>query len=225
MKIIAVTSYKFDKDYLEDWKRNLRTLVDDYLIIYDKEGDFFKDEGKYRQLQYKLAKEKGGEWVVVLDPDERFEKGAAKKIKDIIKRYGNNADRLVLKFNFRELYEPKKYRVDGVWGKKVRFAVFRLKNDNIYSDKQLHTPKEPQNSDVKIIETDLNIYHLKHIKPELRKNRKDIYNKLDPQHKFQGIGYDYLDDETDMKLKGIAIGRGYCPKYRDYEIDERIFKI
>lgn len=226
MKIVAVTNYRFDKDYLEDWKKNLEPLVDDYVTVYDENGTLYKDESRARMRLYELAKQKGADWVVVMDPDERIEKHAAKKIKKIIRKLEQHGSpRAALKFHLRELYKPSAYRLDGIWGKKEKHAIFSVKDDNIFSDAKLHVPREPQNTDLKVINTGLNIYHLKHIKPELRKHRKEIYNKLDPDHKFQSFGYDYLDDEQGISLKRIPFGRTYLPEYRNYKIDKEIFKI
>lgn len=225
-KIIAVTNYRYDKDYLEDWKSNLSPLVDDYVTFYDEDGFFYKDEGESRKMQYRAAREKGADWVVVIDVDERIEKKGIKEIRRHIDELDKQSNRrVVFRFNFRELYTPNKYRIDGAWGSKKRCAVFRLQDDNIYSDAKLHTPREPQNEDVQIIDMNINIYHLKHIKPELRTHRKNVYNKLDPKHVHQKMGYDYLDDETGITLKRIGLGRSYNPKYRDYKIDEKMFDL
>lgn len=226
MKIVAVTNYRFDKDYLDDWKKNLKPLVDDYVIIYDEDGFFHVNEGEARKKQYEMARAIGADWIVVLDVDERIEKRAAKKIRKIIKSFEKSGSpRAALRLSFKELYEPNKYRVDGLWGGKMRNAIFSAKEDNIYSDARLHTPREPQNKDLLIVDTGLNIYHLKHINPKLRRHRTKIYNKLDPAHEFQDVGYDYLNDETGMMLDKIPFGRTYLPKYKDYQIDSKIFDV
>ena len=223
MKIVAVSYYKFDEDYLEDYKKNLSSLVDDFLLIEDKDGGFMYDEGKYRKRLIDGAKEMGADWVVVLDPDERLEKNAARKIKKMINKY--HGKKVMFQLNFKELYLPRMYRIDGIWGKKNRIPIFPLLNDNVYSDKKIHTPKYPINKGYRIIKADINIYHLKHIKPELRKQRKDLYNKLDPNHKYQRIGYDYIDNEDGAKFAKIMPWRMYKPKYRDYKIDKGVFEI
>jgi len=86
-KIVAITYYKFDKDYLEDYKNNLSPLVDDFLIVEDKEAGLMYDEGNFRKRLLQKAKRMGADWVVVLDPDERLEKKAIKKIRKLIKKY------------------------------------------------------------------------------------------------------------------------------------------
>jgi len=223
MRIIAITYYRFDKDYLDDYQENLSSLCDDFLLVEDSEGGFMYDEGKYRKRLIQRAKEMGADWVVALDPDERLEKTAGKKLRKAIGQVEEK--KTMFRLNFRELYTPNAFRVDGDWGIKWRIPIFPLRDDNIFSDQKLHTPKQPLNTDYEIIETDLNIYHLKHIVPALRLQRTELYNRMDPNREYQSIGYDYLSDETGLKLERIPFRRMYRPKYRDYQIDEGIFTI
>lgn len=85
-KITALTYYRFDEDYLEDYRKNLKNLCDDYLIIKDIEGGLMHAEGEYRQRLYQQAYEQGTKWAVVLDPDERLEKRAGKILKKLIRQ-------------------------------------------------------------------------------------------------------------------------------------------
>lgn len=101
--------------------------------------------------------------------------------------------------------------------------MFPLRDDNIFSNARLHTPRQPLNQDYEIINTSLNIYHMKHIKPELIQHRCDLYTKLDPDWQFNAVGYDYLTDETGMQLTVIESNRTYLPPYRDYQMDKAIF--
>ena len=54
-----------------------------------------------------------------------------------------------------------------------------------------------------VCELNYDMYHLKMIKPSDRQARARLYNKLDPQKQMQAIGYDYLTDETGMKLTTV----------------------
>jgi hypothetical protein len=65
----------------------------------------------------------GADWVLAVDPDERFARRAAGPIRwrTLIKR------NIVYGFNFREVYTPTTYRVDGIWGEKVRWNLFPLR--------------------------------------------------------------------------------------------------
>jgi hypothetical protein len=53
-------------------------------------------------------------------------------------------------------------------------------------------------------------YHLKSIRREDRLARRQLYNRLDPEKRFQPQGYDYLAEEGDgMRLEAIRAGREY----------------
>jgi len=224
MKVVALVSYRYDEDYLEDLKKNLGGLVDEVIVRFDEKGDFWKDEGKYRRQMVRQAEEAGADYALVIDPDERLEKRAASRLRKMMRK--NLGRKVLFNFHFRELYTPNRYRVDGIWDKKERVMVFPVRADNVFSKAKLHTPRQPMNDDYEWIQTGLNVYHLKHIKPELRKSRKEIYKKLDPDERWNGgVGYDYLDDETDVELAKIPSWRMYKPKYRDYKINKGIFKI
>lgn len=223
VKVVALIPYKFDADYIPDLKKNLEGLVDDYIIQFDKDGDLMKNEGKYRTAMIHEAEKKGADWVVLLDPDERFERDAVKKVRQWLESY--TGEKVMFEFNFRELYSPDQYRMDGVWNEKKRIPVFPILPENKYSEAKIHAQKHPLNDDYRVINTGLNIYHLKHIRPELRQQRRDLYNKLDPERKNQPLGYDYLVDESGMQLKKIDRTRMYSPNYRNYKIDSDIYKI
>lgn len=102
-------------------------------------------------------------------------------------------------------------------------AVFPLLEDNVYSDADLHMPKQPLNAGYRTVDTGINIYHLKHINPALRAQRRDLYEHLDPNHQYQSIGYDYLTDETGLSLSKIPWHRMYWPLYHEYHIDDEVF--
>ncbi|MCL1877062.1 hypothetical protein FWF74_03455 [Candidatus Saccharibacteria bacterium] len=224
MKVIATVSYKYDGDYLDDLKENIKDIADEVIIKFDEKGIFLKGAGEYRAEMYRQAEQAGADYILVIDPDERLEKKSAVKIRKLLEKY--YGQRVSFEFNFREMYTPTSYRIDGIWGEKKREMIFSVFPDNVYPDVKLHEPRCPVNDDCKRIKTGLNVYHLKHIKPELRKHRKELYKKLDPKSKWNGdAGYDYLDDEIGMKLKKVPSRRMYKPVYRDYKIDEEIFNI
>jgi hypothetical protein len=61
----------------------------------------------------------------------------------------------------------------------------------------------------------INIYHLKMIAPVRRLGRRDLYKHLDPENRFQSMGYDYLADEHGMTLEEIPEHRQYSPVHVD----------
>ncbi len=56
---------------------------------------------------------------------------------------------------------------------------------------------------------DYNIYHLKMLNHADRVKRAELYEKLDPEHKMQSIGYAYLVDCKDMELCQVSSEKKY----------------
>jgi hypothetical protein len=59
----------------------------------------------------------------------------------------------------------------------------------------------------------VNVYHLRMIDEERRVQRRDFYNRIDPEGAYQSIGYDYMTDETGLVVEEIPEGRGFHPAY------------
>ena len=57
---------------------------------------------------------------------------------------------------------------------------------------------------------DLVIYHLRMIRREDREARRERYQRLDPEARWQPtVGYAYLTDERGLKLRRVPHGRRY----------------
>lgn len=106
-----------------------------------------------------------------------------------------------------------KYRVDGVWGQKAQVRLFPLHKDQAYPVRAFHAPWSPIG--YRIRHSGLNLYHLKMITRERREMRRRLYNQLDPERRFQSIGYDYLVDEDSAAFEDIPRGREYDPPHKD----------
>lgn len=224
MKIVALVPYRFDADHLDDLHRNLKGFADEVITVNDAAGDLMKDEGRFRTGMLELAKQAHADYVTFIDPDERVERSAAKKLRALVEQHAG--ENVLYQFRLREMYTPNKYRIDGVWGQKTKVMLFPLREENEYSKAVLHWPRHPINGGFKVLETGLNVYHLKHIRPELRRHRKELYLMLDPANQSNGAaGYKYLDDETGMELQKIPLGRGYAPKYRNYALADGFFDL
>lgn len=215
-KIVAAFAFRYDYQLIPDLLKNIEEIIDDYVFIDDrKRKDDWINETYMRTTLTQKAKDKGADWILGLDPDERFEKNA----KKVIKKITRTKDKTIYGFNFRELYSENEYRIDGIWGQKKKFILFPNFPDQKFMSLRVHQQWAPINEDYKKIETGINIYHLKMIDPKNRESRKIIYNKLDPNKKIQKIGYDYITDENGMVLEKIPNNRKYYPKYdKNYNI-------
>lgn len=209
-KIIALFAYRYDEHLIPDLLENIRPFTDGWIAWDDtKRTDLWYNEGQIRRSLIEQARSSGADWVLAVDPDERYEQSLSVRISEMI-----SGDRFNLwGFRFREMYAPDQYRVDGVWGDKVRFNLFALNPGQTFMDMHVHCPWCPTNPEYKHVLTDLNLYHLKMIDPQARKDRADLYDKVDVSG-LQTLGYDYLADETGIILENIPDGKGYSP-YRE----------
>ena len=109
--------------------------------------------------------------------------------------------------------------MDGIWGKKVKHVLFPIHEGQEFLNLRVHSPWAPVNTNYTLVQTDINLYHLKNIPPSNRKQRADLYNELDPNREIQPIGYDYLANEEGLILKKIDEGREFYPRYQsEYNI-------
>jgi len=216
-RLIAVYSFRHDADLVPDMLANL-DFVDDVIGNDDRaRTDVWYHEGQTRQALIERARDAGADWILGVDPDERFERKAGRAIRRLIR----TDEKVIYSFRFRELWTPTSYRSDGIWGTKSRPSLFPVKPGQTFHNLPVHSPWHPANADYQIQQTEINLYHLKMIRPENRLDRRDLYNSLDPDRAIQAIGYDYLADETGCELTEIG-RRRYRPEYRDdYKIRQQ----
>lgn len=178
------------------------------------------DEKNNRETILRAAKQyakTANPFVLCIDPDERLETNLLKNLRKIAR--DNNNKKIAIEVNYCELWNsPNQYRVDGIWGKKVRTPFFQLSDQMTFSfPHRYHVPWIYDEIMGRTKHLDYNIYHLKMIRKEDRTARKKLYNSLDPNTRIQSIGYDYLDDENGLKLKQIPKTHSYdtktVPKY------------
>jgi glycosyltransferase involved in cell wall biosynthesis len=164
--------------------------------------------GNHRKLVHAgLAHD--ADWFICLDGDERVEMGFRSRVERLIQRGEASAYAVRL----RELWDdPKRYRADGIWGKKAPPRLFKALPDHEFDERAVHSFKAPLqakvNGSFKI--ADVNVYHLGMLRPEDRFARRARYEALDPECKFQpDIGYAYLTDETGLELRPVPSSRDY----------------
>ena len=213
-RLLAVYSFRFDAHLVPAMLANVEPLVDGWVSYDDRAAanETISDEVPRHLALLEAAREAGAEWVLVVDPDERFETRMRRVIPSLLDG-GANAYSVA----FREMYTPTKYRVDGVWGKKRQARLIRIA-DGIVTE---HPHSEHHRSwstflpKPRVEAADINLYHLKMITAERRRARAALYSGLDPENRMQAIGYDYLADETGLRLERIPVGRGYRPRHID----------
>ncbi|MFI5318050.1 MAG: glycosyltransferase family 2 protein [Myxococcota bacterium] len=153
------------------------------------------------------------DWLIALDADERVERDFRSRSHAEIAR-AERAGIAALSVHFRELWNaPDTFRADGLWGQKRFARLFRQRDDPEIDPRALHGHWAPLNSktDGSFPASDLIVYHLKMIDPAARTARREFYERLDPERRYQAIGYSYLDDEAGLVLEPLPRGREYSP--------------
>lgn len=205
VRLVAGYAFKYEPDWLiEDLRENL-SWVDGFVSLNqrDRTDELWSPRSERVAALQSLARDIGAEWMLIMDPDERLEDRAEVVVRALIE----HDPKARFTFNFRELFSPTEYRVDGVWGQKTRRRLFHLS--------QLRAPR---------MRVDLNIYHLKHIEPGNGALRSRVFQQANYWDNHR-LGFEYLADEEGMVLESIPEGRGYRPAYdRPYrfEVPERL---
>lgn len=103
------------------------------------------------------------------------------------------------------------YRVDGVWDTKKKFVLFPLSehmtfDTTMFQEHHIHWHYD-QIRNLELLP--YNLYHLKMIRSRDRAERAELYERLDPEHKLQKIGYRYLTDESSIRLRAVPESAAY----------------
>ncbi len=171
------------------------------------------NELENKQLLLRRARELGFDWVLCCDADERYETAFLKRLPHIASAFP--IDELgCISVALREIWgTPTQYRVDGIWGTKARARFFSLPASIDFDlEQDLHGQWYPDHIRryARMLNADHNLYHLKSMRREDRLKRRDFYKRLDPDNKFQAMGYDYLAQEGDaLQIETIAPGHEY----------------
>ena len=206
----------FDDDSTDNSVEILKRYSKVVKIISEKQkGNHYWGERHNREVVLRTAFEVSSTknpYVLCVDPDERFEIRFLKDLKNIIKNnYGSG-----INIHFRELWDNiKQYRCDGIWNLKNKTLLFPLQEKMTFNyENEYHIPWHYRELN-DIVNLDYNLYHLNMVKEKDRIKRKELYNKLDPNKKFQPIGYDYLTDETGIEIKKVCFKRRFNTRFVD----------
>jgi len=212
-KLVAVCGWRWEPEWLvHDMIDNLAPIVDDIAIVDDRARTGpWGHEGEYRKRQRALAKAKGADWVLLTSPDERFELGAAGRIRDAVE-HGPRMQAYSLRVC--EMWSMTQYRVDGQFADRQRTRLFplaamygRVKHRRIHSPIIRRSVKKARRR------LDVRIYHLKNSMPENRQLRVPMMKQMDTEiGKAREASWDQFLDE-DAVLEGIPPERAFYPPY------------
>jgi glycosyltransferase involved in cell wall biosynthesis len=153
----------------------------------------------------------GAEWLLCIDADERVERDFRARAQRVVAR-GRRLGYSAYAVRLRELWDdPRHYRVDGIWGRKMIARFFRARADHEFDPALIHGSKAPMQGKVRgfFPGADLTLYHLGMLRPEDRETRRRRYETSDPDRRWQRIGYEYLTDLRGLELQRISRRRMY----------------
>ncbi len=235
-RVLALVAFRDERRFLPGLLENLRGQVDGIVALDDGSADGSGElaaacpevvevlrsrredtsrweEGPLRRALTAAGRRHGADWLLGIDADERVEEGFRERAAAEIaraEREGNDAYFV----HFCEAWDaPDRIRVDGWFGRKRKAALFRARDDHRFDARGLHGHWAPLNDhpDEEFPQADLLLYHLRMIRPEDRLARRRRYERLDPERAHQAIGYEYLTDESGLRLEPLPPGRGYRP--------------
>ena len=236
MTLVGMIQARDEERYLPGWLASIAPSVDAIVALDDGSLDrtaeilsahpkvvrLFQNppgqawDERGNQVTLVKAAREYGDWALALDADERIEAGFAAAAGPLIaeaERDGIDC----LCFALRELWGDRRhYRVDGDWSRKSRYRLFR--NDPThrrFDPRPLHRFWMPMeiafNLETRGRYSGFNLYHISTIARAARIARLQRYEIMDPDHKYQQIGYDHLIDESGLELREIPPGRYFIP--------------
>jgi len=171
------------------------------------------EDGRNHRALTEAAWKHDPRWLLGIDADERVERDfRARADREIERAAAAGHDAMWV--HFRELWDhPLTYRADGIWDQKRKVCLFRASPNHRFDDRRVHalwaSMPVPEGD---WPTADLEIYHLRMLDPADREARRSRYERIDPDHVCQPIGYDYLLDSSGLELRTISPGREYFPR-------------
>jgi glycosyltransferase involved in cell wall biosynthesis len=232
VKVVALLAFRDEEAYLPGFFTHLRNYVSEFVVLDDNSADRSAEiaraqpgthvltrraaappsdhyfEVDNRRALLAAALERGADWVLCCDADERHETRLLERLPSLTRGSGE-----AYALRVRDLWDGgDRYRVDGRWKWKSKFVLFPSAPFAQYHPSHaLHTSWVPPNircPDENIL--DYNIYHLSSLRRRDRLARREKFKTIDPDNRYQPrIGYDYLADETGIVLERIPPGREF----------------
>ncbi|MBK1795274.1 glycosyltransferase family 2 protein [Devosia sp. WQ 349] len=235
MKVVALLQARNEERYLSEWLENIAPVVDAIVAIddgsMDKTADILSAHPKLAELikrspgqpwrerdnhieLIKAGRRHQADWFLCIDADERIELNFGASLPALLKEADVRGVE-AFSLRLREMWnDDRTYRVDGIWGQKARYRLFKNNpSHNKFDPRQLHRHWMPLEIVMRLHavggQLPYAIYHLRMIDAADRLARYHRYKQLDPTNRFQTENYDYLIDETGLELATIAEGADY----------------
>lgn len=237
MTIIALLQARNEERFIPGWLASVAAAVDGIVALDDGSADATGalldahpkvietlrnpigrswNEYANQVALIKAGRRHGAKWFLCIDADERLEKSFVRDIREIVSQAEKRGIE-AFSLQFCELWNDRRhFRMDGIWGKKARYRLFRNSDAHVKFDpRPLHRHWMPLELVTNLTSVGMmlhyRIYHLRMLKTEDRQARHHRYITLDPQNRFQPQGYDYLLDESGLVLAEVTEDRDFVP--------------
>lgn len=234
-RLIALTQVKNEERFLPGMLRSIEPHVDGIIALDDGSTDgtyeilattakvleILKNPPGHPWDEYTnqvslvlAARRHGADWLLCLDADERIERRFGATVPILLEQ-AEREGIAAWAFSFRELWgNPFQYRVDGIWGQKTKWVLFRNDHTHTRWDPRMHhrywMPMEIVEALSEVgRHSGLNIYHLSMLTEEDRLTRMQNWEERDPERRWQPMGYSYMVDETGLVLAAVEPQRGF----------------
>jgi glycosyltransferase involved in cell wall biosynthesis len=211
--IVAIFSFRYDAHLVPDLIENIKPVVHGY-AAWDDRGDhgYHSNEPERRNALNATAIAMGADWILGIDPDERLERRSAERIAEIAR---DPKDKVIGTFHLREMFSATQWRSDGIWGQKTQNRLYPRHAVRLPLGTGLHGHWCNPGASSTLVQTGLNLYHLNCIAPARSVQRRHTYASIDPERRYQSVGYDYLCETDGMELVEITPERGFDPPHVD----------
>lgn len=232
-RLFAMLSFRNEMQFLPDYFANISPHVDGIIALDDgstdgsadfvaaqpnvvrllsrpAHGDAEWDDAANHRALVEASWDLGPLWLIGLDADERVEW----QFRERAERITTQSDVWAYAVRLYELWDgPLQYRSDGIWNHKAVARLFESRREHEFHMQRLHCHWGPLNGRVDGVFTpaDLNLYHLRMMTPDRREARRRRYTALDPDRRFQAVGYDYMTDQDGLQISPIPADRHYEP--------------
>lgn len=227
-RLVATVAVRDDARFLTGWLRNVAPQVDGVVALDDGSSDgsgdllaahpsvlellrvprdraTWDEVANHRALVHAALRHDAA-WIVALDADERVEHAFRDRAERAIRR-GGALGAHAFRVRIAELWDtPTTVRVDGLWGRKTAARLFRARADHQFDTRPLHAHKAPLQARRlgRFPLADLRVYHLRMVDEADRRARRERYETLDPEARWQpGLGYGYLTDPSGLRLAPV----------------------
>ncbi len=171
-RVLALFSFRYDAHLVPGLIANLAPIVHGHIAWDDRAADAaLSSEPARRNALLARAQHEGADWLLVADPDERFEDRLAEALPELVSK----GDDILWRFRCHEMFGPDQRRTDGIWGGKTMIRLFPARAAPGGLETALHGGWVADPAAFQVRDAGIGFYHLRMAHPARRRLRRDLY--------------------------------------------------